>query len=143
MDVVDVLPTLRPFIGRSQLSAIGDACRGEERQWFKDRLVALADQIANMPETYAQDGLGDQAVAHLHYFAGGATNWWITEKDSDPDGEGQVQAFGLANMFGGPTDQDAELGYISIAEIIANGGELDLHFAPQTLAQLKDTRQAA
>ena len=33
---------LRRFIGASQLSAMGDTCRGEERQWFKDRFVALA-----------------------------------------------------------------------------------------------------
>ena len=142
-NVTNAVPTLRQFIGKSQLSALGDACRGEERQWFKDRLCELADQLANMPETYAQDGMGDQAIVTLHYFAGGSANWWITERDSDPDGEGQVQAFGLANMFGGPNDQEAELGYISIKEIIENGGELDLHFTPCTLAELKETRQAA
>ena len=142
MDVVAAIPTLRQFIGRSQLSALGDACRGEERQWFKNRLVALAGQIANMPQTYAQEGLGDNAIAHLHYFKGSG-DWYITEKDSDPVNEsgghdGQIQAFGLADLGYG-----AELGYISIAELIANGAELDLHFTPQTLAQLKDTRQAA
>ncbi len=142
MDGIAALPTLRQVIGQSQRSALGDACRGEERQWFKNRLVELADHIANMPQTYAQDGLGDQAIVHLHYFAGGSANWWITERDSDPDGEGQIQAFGLANMFGGPTDQDAELGYISIAEIIANHGEIDLHFTPCTLASLKQRKAA-
>ena len=142
MDVVAAIPTLRQFIGRSQLSALGDACRGEERQWFKNRLVTLADQIANMPQTYAQDGLGDAAVAHLHYFKGGG-DWYILERDSDPANEsgghdGQIQAFGLADLGYG-----SELGYISIAELIAAGVELDLHFTPQTLAQLKNTRQAA
>ena len=136
-DVTVAIPTLRQFIGRSQLSALGDACRGEERQWFKDRLCELADQLANMPETYAQDGLGDQAVAHLHYFKGSG-DWYITERDSDQDGEGQIQAFGLADLGYG-----AELGYISIAELIENGVELDLHFTPCTLAELKETQPAA
>ena len=141
-DVTVAIPTLRQFIGRSQLSALGDACRGEERQWFKDRLCELADQLANMPETYAQDGMGDQAVAYLHYF-NGSGDWYITEKDSDPVNDagghdGQIQAFGLADLGYG-----AELGYISIAELIENGVELDLHFTPCTLAELKETQQAA
>ena len=141
-DVTVAIPTLRQFIGRSQLSALGDACRGEERQWFKDRLCELADQLANMPETYAQDGMGNQAVAYLHYF-NGSGDWYITEKDSDPVNEsgghdGQIQAFGLADLGYG-----AELGYISIAELIENGVELDLHFTPCTLAELKETQPAA
>ena len=141
-DVTVAIPTLRQFIGRSQLSALGDACRGEERQWFKDRLCELADQLANMPETYAQDGMGNQAVAYLHYF-NGSGDWYITEKDSDPVNEsgghdGQIQAFGLADLGYG-----AELGYISIAELIENGVELDLHFTPCTLAKLRETQPAA
>jgi hypothetical protein len=68
---------------------------------------------------------------------GGSANWWITERDVTAE---QHQAFGLANLFGGP--EDAELGYISIAEIIAAGGEIDLHFEPTTVRALK-TLQAA
>lgn len=50
----------------------------------------------------------------------------------DPDGEGQIQAFGSANLGRG-----AELGYISIAEITECGAELDLHWTPCTLASLR------
>ena len=136
------LETLRQFVGPSQRQALYSAMQGEEGECFRARVKALIDQLEAMPVTYAQDGLGDNAVAHLHYFMGSG-DWYITEKDSDPVNEagghdGQIQAFGLADLgYGG------ELGYISIAELIANGVELDLHFAPQTLAQLKDTRQAA
>jgi hypothetical protein len=76
-----------------------------------------------------------RAVAHLRYFAGGSAAWLITERDAGaPDdstpGE-QSQAFGHADLFG----DGGELGYISIAEIIAEGGELDLHFTAKPLWQ--------
>lgn len=131
-DAVEAIQDLRPFIGRSQLAAIGHAVHGEEKQFFIDKLCELADLVATMPETYEQDGKGDQAVAYLHYFKG-AADWYITERDSDPDGAGQVQAFGLADLGYG-----SELGYICIEELIAAGVELDLHFTPRTLATIKE-----
>ena len=123
------LHTLRGFIGISQLRAIGQGCRSEERQYFYDKLVQMAGIAQTMPKTYDQDGLGDDAIAHLHYFKG-ACDWYITEKDSEPDG--QHQAFGLANLgYGG------EIGYISIVELTGLDVELDLHFTPCTLAEIK------
>lgn len=130
-DAVTALQTLRGFIGNIQLRVIGDACRGEEKQYFFDKLVAIADIVTRMPKTYETDGEGDNAVAYLHYFSP-SCDWFITEKDEDSDGEGQIQAFGLADLgYGG------ELGYISIAELIALNVELDLHFTPSTLALIK------
>jgi hypothetical protein len=79
-----------------------------------------------MPKTYEQDGLGQQAIAHLHYFTAGG-DWYITERDTHPD---QHQAFGAANLGYG-----AELGYISLPELLAAGAELDLHFTPRPLTQ--------
>ena len=91
----------------------------------------MAGIVTRMPKTYETDGAGDNAMAYLHYFSSNC-DWFITEKDEDSDGEGQIQAFGLADLgYGG------ELGYISIAELIALNVELDLHFTPSTLAQIK------
>jgi hypothetical protein len=131
MQAVDALKTLRGFIGNGQLQALGDAMRGEEKQFFFDKMVALANLVSTMPQTYQQDGLGDQAIVSLHYFKG-SMDWYITERDSDPDGEGQIQAFGLADFGDG-----GELGYISIVELIASGVELDLYFEPKTLGQIR------
>lgn len=130
---------LQPFLGPHQFAVLRAALRGEEKTYFSATLVDLAALIATMPQTGEQDGLGDAATVSLHYFAGGSANWWIMEKDAGDGTEdnGQHQAFGLANLFGGPTSPDAELGYISIAEILAHGGELDLHFTPTTLGQLQ------
>jgi hypothetical protein len=119
--------TLRHYIGTSQLSALGDACRGEERQFFINKLVELAELVNSMPRVYEQDGKGDSAIAHLHYFTG-SCDWYITERDTTDE---QHQAFGLANLGYGP-----ELGYISVQELIEAGAELDLHFQPKPIREI-------
>ena len=93
-------------------------------------IVKANEMIEQTPVTYEQEDLGDQAVAHLHYFYGGC-DWWITEKDVE---DGVSQAFGFA-CLGDP--QMAELGYISIEELTDAGVELDLHWTPITLAEVK------
>ena len=126
------LHILAPFISKGQMQAIWDLCRdGEERAYFKQKVMDLARLIKSMPKTYDQDGSGMEAVAYLHYFTAGF-DWYITEKDMT--GAGTNQAFGLAVVF------ERELGYISIREIVANGAELDLHFEPATLSRLVDGR---
>jgi len=131
LDAANALKTLRGFIGDSQLRVIGDGCRSEEKQYFFDKLVEMAGIVTRMPKTYDTNGQGDNAVAYLHYFSS-SCDWFITEKDEDSGGEGQIQAYGLADLgYGG------ELGYISIAELITLNVELDLHFTPCTLAQIK------
>jgi hypothetical protein len=127
-------PVIRPFLSRSQLAAMADGCRGEEMEFFLQKFVDLAQQIETMPQTYGQDGKGDQATAHLHYFIGGS-DWYITEKDMDG---GIQQAFGYAILNG--DDECAELGYISIEELTRHGVELDLYFTPCTLAEIKARR---
>lgn len=83
--------------------------------------------------------------AQLHYFAGGQANWWITEKDAGsaddaPEDKGkQLQAFGLADLFG----DGGELGHISIQEILECGGELDFHFVPRTLGEIRSKAKVA
>lgn len=123
---------LAHFIGKSQIAAMWHGYNGEEGDWFLAKLKELEAITDAMPEPYATDGKGDAAIAHLHYF-GPSQDWWISERDSTPE---QLQAFGLADLgYGGG------LGYISIAELIANGIELDLHWTPRTLAECRQ-RQA-
>ena len=135
-EATQALKALEHFIGPLQLRVLRDCCRGEEKQYFFDLLCEYAERVATMPQTYDQDGKDKDAIAYLHYFAGGACNWYITEKDKgSPDDEvpgTQLQAFGWADLGDA---MNAELGYISIAEIISNGGELDLHFTPKPLKE--------
>ena len=122
--------TLCPFLGLAQRPIIRDLLRGEEAAHFRAVLAEYAERVRTMPQTYEQDGKGDQAIAYLHYFTVNC-DWYITERDSDPDGEGQIQAFGAANLGYG-----AELGYISLPEILRAGAELDLYFMPKPLTEV-------
>jgi hypothetical protein len=135
------LDQLKGFIGPSQRRTVTDLIRhSEEREWFADCMARLAATVAAMPVTYQQDGLGDAAVAHLHYFTSG-TDAWITEKDKGAPGDApedfQVQAFGFVRHARWP--DDAETGYVSIPELLACGAELDFHFDPTTLAAIRES----
>lgn len=127
-ELYEAMPTLNKFMSRSQIAAVAEATRGEEREHFIDMMLELAEHLKTMPKTYEQDGKGDDAVVGLHYFRGNM-DWYITERDMEDD---QLQAFGLADLgYGG------ELGYISIQELIDNGVELDLYWTPKTLGEVK------
>lgn len=130
--------TLQPFINEGQLIVMveGATC-GEEKEYFIEKIHEYAKRIDEMPHSYQTDGQGKNAIAHLHYFLGGC-NWYITEKDMGCDTDEikgvQHQAFGLADLgMGYP-----ELGYISIDEIIKNGGEFDLHWTPKALKDIPE-----
>lgn len=131
-DVAKAMETLRPFMSVSQTKAVSDAMRGEEKQFFIDKMVEMAGIISAMPETYGQDGKGDAAIAYLHYFMGGM-DWYITEKDMEAE---QLQAFGLADLGHG-----GELGYISIVELVGSGAELDFNFQQKTIGQINGKKE--
>jgi len=121
---------LKTLIGPAQRAALWAALEGEEREHFAEIVTRLVATWQAMPATYATESQGRAAVAHLHYFLGGA-DWWIIEKDSDPDNAGQIQAFGIADLGMGP-----ELGYISIPELLEVGAELDFYHTPKTVAEI-------
>lgn len=127
-EAAGALKKLWGFIGRAQLQTFGELCFSEEKQYFFDKVVEMAEVVTTMPVTYETDGQGDQAMARLHYFTGGC-DWYITERDCETE---QLQAFGLADLGYG-----SELGYISIVELLECGAELDLHWQPTTLADVK------
>jgi len=122
---------LKQFISRQQLNAIVRGCKGEEKEYFFDLAANLGKRFATMAKTYEQDGKGDDAVVYLHYFRGGM-DWFITEKDMEDE---QHQAFGMADIgYGG------SLGYISLVELMENNIELDFHWTPKTLGEVKASR---
>lgn len=126
------LEMFRHFISRPQLRLMLELTKGEEGQWFIDKFRELTHTITYMPKTGETDGQGDDAMVQLHYFLGGS-DWWITEKDVE---EEQLQAFGFV-CLNGWTDM-AELGYISIEEVIGAGAEIDLNWQPIPLRTVKE-----
>jgi hypothetical protein len=126
------LDTLKLLTTPEQYEVITDAMLGEEGDHFIELIDRSHAMWQAMPKTYETDGQGCAALAQLHYFTSGC-DWWIVEKDADPDHEGQVQAFGIADLGMGP-----EAGYISIPELLENGAELDLYFTPKRMGELLD-----
>jgi hypothetical protein len=131
------LKRLAGFIGPSQLAFVKQALRGEEGQWFMEKMEELAAIIQGMPVTYGQNGKGDDAICYLHYF-GPSYDMWITEKDieepADP-AEAQWQAHGYTHWA--QNGDHISMGYICLPEILAAGAELDFHFSPCTVREIK------
>lgn len=117
------------FINPAQLQTMRTLSRGEEGKFFTDKMKELEQTFATMPKPYKTDGQGDDAVAVLHYFGHGG-DWYIVERDSSDE---QHQAFGVACLSG----EYPEKGYISIAELLESGVELDLHWTPKKLCEIE------
>jgi len=123
---------LNKFIGRQQLAVMLQACDGEEGAFFRKMIEDLTTKVADMPKTYETDGTPGKDLATLHYFKG-SSDWWIIERDQEDE---QHQAFGLVCLNGDA--QNAELGYISISELISHGVELDLYYEPERIADIRE-----
>lgn len=131
------LGCLSNYLHRGQRECLSYCIRrSEDRQFFINRVGEMVERINQMPVTYEQDGKGDEAMVFLHYFTG-SSDWWIMERDIDQKPlESQPQAFGLAQLNGG----SPELGYIPLDGLLASLGvvvELDLHFTPKTLGEVR------
>lgn len=121
-EVIEAIKVVKEFTSKSQFAAMREGLKDDDGQYFADKFMEIATTINGMAKTYEQSGMGDEAIAYLHYFLG-SMDFYITEKDIGSDDEpGQHQAFGLADHGYG-----AELGYISIVELVENGVELDLN----------------
>ncbi len=122
---------LRPFLSSDQLEVLAGLTRGEEGEYFSQKIEESAKRITGMAKTYETDGQGEEALVVLHYFTGGS-DWYITERDMEQE---QLQAFGFAVLNG--DTQNAELGQIPICEITKHGAELDIHWTPKPLKTVK------
>lgn len=136
-DGVAALQRIKAFMSPRQSAAVADLMRGEEGNFFIDKMVELDRRIAEMPVTYAQRDQSDP-IAYLHYFIGGS-DWYIVEKDME--GKGTEQAWGFACLNGDM--MNAEYGFISIdelASLVIRGFmtvDLDFHFDPTPMSSIK------
>ena len=115
---------LKRYLPASELASLMHSARGEEGEYFVNLLKSTEQTIRSVPPLYANEHLGTDARIRLHYF-GGANDIWITELDHDTG-----EAFGFT-CLGGDWD-NAELGYVSIPEIVATDSlELDLYWSDE------------
>jgi len=83
-----------------------------QRQWRGHNFYPPQRDWARIPGLYETEDIpAHQKTAHLHYFAGGSSNWWITEVDHDTG-----EAFGWCDPTGAGYP-DAEWGYVSLPEL--------------------------
>ena len=126
---------IKKFLSHSQGRTLSNLCSSsEESEHFITIASHQAETIESMPVTYEQDGLGDNAIIHLHYFLNGC-DWYITEKDIEG---GVLQAYGFAILNGDL--YNAEMGYISITELTRLGAEMDFYYTKKTIGELKAER---
>lgn len=126
----------RHFLLKGERISLMHSLRGEEGNGMAELVLNNVQIIEKTPVTYSQDGLGMDAVVHLHYFTPGG-DWYITEKCSSgvPEPGDYDQAFGFCCPFG---KEDGELGYCSIQEMTEAGAQLDLHWTPKTLKEVME-----
>ncbi len=122
------LHALKGILSVQQMTVLVEMFKGDEAEFFAETVRDLDTTFKTMPKTYEQDGKGNEAVAHMHFFSSG-NDYYITEKDMYDE---QHQAFGLVKAGG-----DYELGYISLVELADNGVEIDLHWTPKTVGEIK------
>mgnify|MGYP001824991215 CR=1 FL=1 len=128
-EALPLVKTLKAFVNPQQMDVWASGLRTEEREFFFEKLEEFSERVQTMHKTYEQDGKGDDAIVHLHYFNAGS-DFYITEKDRYDE---QHQAFGLVSLNGG----SPELGYVSIEELKSMGVELDLYWTPKKLGIVK------
>lgn len=130
-DALEKLEEIKGFMPKFQFDFTKRNLKSKEPE-FTDIVINLHKTITNMPTTYGQDGLGDKAIAYLHYFKGGS-DAWVTEKDIE---KRQKQAFGLMSH-----GFESELGYIDIDELTRIGLELDFHWKPKTIGEIRGKKR--
>lgn len=128
---------LKKYVPESELKSLLQSTKGEEGEYFEELLQDLIAKIKNMPPLYANEKLGLDAIVKLHYFIQ-QTDFWITELNQE-----DRLGFGYICLNG--DTQNAELGYISIPEILSIGDnnpylkslvQLDLHWQEKTLKEI-------
>lgn len=94
-------------------------------------LLTKANRNA-LPELYAQEDKGDDAIVHVKFFTPDANwTWYVTEFDGDD------------TFFGLVDGQDKELGYFSLSELLAVRGpwglpiERDRGFTPTRVGHFR------
>ncbi len=119
----------RRLLPRGEFLTLAQNLKGEEGLEIAENIKKIWQTFQTMPKTYNTEGNADP-TAHLHYFTG-SWDWWITEKDAEPE---QAQAFGFVKSELCP---DGEWGYISLEEITEVGAEIDLYFTPAPVSKFK------
>lgn len=125
---VAAVPLVRKFTPPSQMREIIAGTQGVERDKYLKILADFGNRIFNMPASGAKAAPLADEIAQLHYRVG-LYNWYVTRKGPENPVENAV-------VFVTAPGVTESIGFISVQEILASGGELDLSFKPQPLSKI-------
>lgn len=131
LDWAEIVAACREFVPHSQMRFCIGHLNGEEGQHFIDVLTKLADIWKGAATTRQTNGMGESAVAFMHFF-GGSFDLYLTEKDVEAE---QLQAYGYVRIG---RNEGFEAGYVDLTEIQAEPIiNVDFDFMPETIATLR------
>lgn len=127
---VAAVPLVRKFVPPSQMREIIAGTQGDEREKYLGILADFGNRIYRMPASgeKAPPLEAEDEIAQLHYRVG-RYNWYLTRK-------GPMNPVENAVVFVTAPGVRESIGFISVQEILASGGELDLGFKPQRLSKI-------
>ena len=132
--VNDPAQVLATYMGHPQWVVLQSLMDGsEESGFFKEIAAHLRRSGEAMPAAGGQRLDEEAPMVYLHYFLG-ASDVWVLEK-AEGGGVEQVFAFSLLNG----DHQMAELGYVDLSELLLVGFELDFHFEPKPLSEVRES----
>jgi hypothetical protein len=98
---------------------------------MEDAITQINEAVFSVPKLYGSASIQDKMI-YLHYFNGNQ-DWHIVEYDRNSG-----EAYGYANLGYG-----AELGYMSIPEIVDSTVQLDFYFEPTLWSELNEDEDSA
>ncbi len=132
--VNDPAQVLATYMGHPQWVVLQSLMDGsEESGFFKEIAAHLRRSVEAMPAAGGQRLDEEAPMVYLHYFLG-ASDVWVLEK-AEGGGVEQVFAFSLLNG----DHQMAELGSVDLSELLPVGFELDFHFEPKPLSEVRES----
>lgn len=125
---VAAIPFIHKFTTASQMREIIAGTQGDDRQKYLELLSDFGARIDRMPKSGTEGIPTDDDIAQLHYKIG-LYNWYVTRKGPQNPVENIV-------VFITAPGIPESIGFMSLRDIIASGGELDLNFKPQRLSKI-------
>jgi hypothetical protein len=128
MDKPEFSPEAIKIVPKHQLKFLKSIDFSEQ----EDATENVNNAVSSVPKLYGQDGVPDKMI-YLHYFYGNQ-DWYVTEYD-----KASGEFFGYVDLGYG-----AEMGYMSVAEIINNGKvELDFYFTPTLWSEIDSDKESS
>lgn len=141
-DPTTALRKVAGWIPKEQLRFIEELIKGEEGEFFLDKMNEVAETIEKLP---SYNGSEPDPLVLMHYFRG-ASDWYIFEYDRSNSTDGYIRAYGFTIRNGDYINADngtipictPKTDKVGMANSICGlPVEIDLHWQPKRLSRIK------